>query len=82
LGDELLGPFGCDWFTVRVADDVGHAPAHDDPRAFGQTGRDHAERLEVNRAAFDHLDVIDPGQLRILLAGVISGADQCRSKQA
>ena len=38
-------------------------------------GSDHAEGAEVVFASFDHLHVVDPGELGVLFAGVVSGAD-------
>lgn len=76
LSDDLLGLFGGDGFAGGVADDVGHVPVHDGSGTFGQPGRDHAQRLEMVRPAFDHLRVVDLRQLRVLFAGVVSGADQ------
>jgi hypothetical protein len=37
---------------------------------------DHADRAEMVLAAFDHLQVVAAGQLRVDAAGVVGGADQ------
>ena len=76
LGDDHLG-FGCgDGPAVGVADDVGHATVHHRPEPFGQVRGDDTVRAEVVFASFDHLDVVDPGELRVEFSGVIGGADQ------
>src|SRR5512133_1416354 len=76
LGDDGLGLGGGDGDTVGVADDVGGAAVHDRPGAFGQVGGDHAQCAEVVFAALDHLGPVDAGQLGVLAAGVVGGADQ------
>ena len=68
LGDDLLGFVGGDRGAVGVADDIRHAALHDRPQSFRRPGRDHAACLEVVGAAFDHLLVVDAGQLGVLLA--------------
>src|SRR5215213_5358790 len=47
LGDDGLGLVGGDRGAVGVAEDVGRAPVHDGPGAFGQVGGDHADCAEV-----------------------------------
>jgi hypothetical protein len=76
LGDDGLGLGGGDRGAVGVADHLGRAAVHDRPSALGQVGGDHADRAEVIFAALDHLDPVDAGQLRVLAAGVVGGADQ------
>ena len=81
-GDDRFGLNGVDWSVVGVADEVGPAAVHHRPEAFGQVGGDHAEGAEVVLAALDHLDVVDPGELGVLVAGVVGGADQGGAQQA
>jgi hypothetical protein len=76
LGDDGLGLGTGDRGAVGVAEDVRRAPVHDYPGAFGQVGGDHADRAEVVFATLDHLGVVDAGQLGVLAAGVVGGADQ------
>jgi hypothetical protein len=81
LGDNGLGLGGSDWGAVGVVDDVGHAAIEHRPGSLGEVGGDHTERAEVVLASLDHLQVIDAGQLRVLAAGVVSGADQGGAQQ-
>jgi hypothetical protein len=67
-------PFG-------VADDVGHAAVHHGPGSFGEVGRDDAEGAEVVFAALDHLHVVDAGELGVLPAGGVGGADHGGAQQ-
>ena len=76
LGDDGLGLGGGDRGAVGVTHHVGRAAVHHRPRPLGQVGGDHAEGAEVVFAALDHLDPVDPGQLWVLAAGVVGGADQ------
>src|SRR6266511_1980667 len=45
---------------------------------FGEldVGGDHADRAEVVLAALDHLHVVEAGELGVLAAGGVGGADQ------
>jgi hypothetical protein len=73
LGDDGLGLGGGDRGAIGVADHIRRAAVHDRPDALGQVGSDHADRAEVVLAALDHLGA---GQLGVLAAGVVGGADQ------
>jgi len=55
VGDDGLGLGGGEGGGVGVAEDIGCAPVHDRPGAFGQVGGDHPDRVEVAVAALDHL---------------------------
>jgi hypothetical protein len=81
LGDDGLGLGGGDRGAVGVADHVRHAAVHDDPGPLGQVGGDHAQGAEVVLAALDHLDPVDAGELGVLAAGVVGGADQGGAQQ-
>src|SRR5664279_1755564 len=74
--DDPFRLFRGDRCAVDIADDVRHLPVHHGPGPFSERAGDHAQRLEVLGAAFDHLRVVDPGQLRVLPAGVVGGPDQ------
>ena len=76
VGDDRFRLGRGDRDTVGVADDVRHLPVQHRPGAFGRRSSDHAPRLEVLGAAFDRPRVVDPGQLRVLFAGVVGGPDQ------
>src|SRR5512133_3656454 len=76
LGDDGLGLGGGDRGAVGVADHVGRGSVHDRPGTLGQVGGDHTGRTEVVFAALDHLDPVDAGELRVLAAGVVGGANQ------
>src|SRR6266536_2292216 len=76
LGDDRFGLGWGDRGGVGVADDVGHAAAEHRPGAVGEVGGGDADRAEVVLAAFDHLGVVDPGELGVLFAGVVGGPDQ------
>jgi hypothetical protein len=76
LGDDGLGLLSSDWGAVGIADHIGHAAIKGDPGALGQMCGDHADRAEMVLAAFDHLQVVAAGQLRVDAAGVVGGADQ------
>jgi hypothetical protein len=80
--DDLLGLFGSDRSAVGVAEHAGHPSVHDRPSPFGEVGGDHADPAEMVFAAFDHLEVVDAGQLRVDLAGVVGGADQGGAQQS
>jgi hypothetical protein len=54
---------GYDRDAVDVEDDVGHATVHHAPESFGQLRCEHAVGFEVIGVAFDHLLVVDLGQL-------------------
>jgi hypothetical protein len=54
---------------------VRGAAEKDRPDAFGEVGGDDAECL-VAGAALDHREVIEACQLRVELAGGVSGANQ------
>jgi len=75
LRDDLFGLFRGDRCAVDIADDVRHLPVHDGPRPFGCSG-DDAQRVKVLGAAFHHLRVVDPRQLRVLFTGIVGGPDQ------
>src|SRR3546814_585874 len=81
LGDDRFGFGGGDGAAVGVADDVGHAAVHDRPGTLGEVRSDDAEGAEVVLAALDHLHVVEASELGVLLAGVISGADQRGAQQ-
>jgi len=81
FGDDRLGLGRCNGFAGGVADDVGHAAVHDRPAPFGQPAGDDAQGLDVLGAPFHHLLVVDLGELRVLLAGVVGGADQRDAQQ-
>jgi len=81
VGDDGLGLLGGDGGAVGVAEDIGRASVHDGPGPLGQVGGDHAGRAEVVFAALDHLGVVDAGQLGVLAAGVVGGADQGGAQQ-
>jgi hypothetical protein len=76
LGDDLLGLLRGERAAVGVADEVGLAAAHDGPGSFGEGGGDDAGGAEVVFAAFGHLLVVEAGELGVLLAGGVRGADQ------
>jgi hypothetical protein len=76
LGDDGLGLGGGERGAVGVADHIGRGPVHHRPGAFGQVGGGHTEGAEVVFAALDHLDPVEAGELRVLAAGVVGGADQ------
>src|SRR4029450_7118959 len=76
VGEDGLGLGGGDRGAVGVAEHIGQAAVHDPPGSFGQVGGDHAQGAEVVFAALDHLGVVDAGQLGVLAAGVVGGADQ------
>ena len=63
-----------DGSAVGVADDVGHAAVHHGPEPFGEVGGDDAERAEVVLASFDHLQVVDAGELGVLTLRALSAA--------
>ena len=81
LGDDGLGLLSSDWGAVGVAEHLGHPSVHDRPSPFSEVGGDHADRAEMVFAAFDHLQVVDAGQLRVDPAGVVGGADQGGAQQ-
>jgi hypothetical protein len=81
LGDDGLGLGGGDRGAVGVADHVGHAAVHDRPGALGQVRGDHAQRAQVVLATLDHLHPVEAGQLGVLAAGVVRGADQGGAQQ-
>src|SRR6266545_4171832 len=76
LGDDLLGLGRGDRCAVDIADHIRHPPVHDRPGPLGQVGGDHADRAEVVLAALDHLHVVEAGELGVLAAGGVGGADQ------
>src|SRR6478672_5371788 len=76
FGDDLFGGGRVDGGAVGVADDVGHAAHEHRVESFGQVRGDHAAGFEVLGAAFDHLHVVDLGELGVVAAGVVRGADQ------
>jgi hypothetical protein len=81
LGDDGLGLLSSDRGAVGVADHIRHAAVEGDPGSLGEVGGDHADRAEVVLAALDHLEVVDAGQLGVLAAGVVGGADQGGAQQ-
>src|SRR5215468_454454 len=81
LGDDRAGLLGGDGAAVGVADDIRGAAAHDGPGPLGEAGGGDAERAEVVFAAFGHLQVVDAGQLGVLLAGGVGGTDQGGAQQ-
>src|SRR5262249_32191632 len=73
FGDDRLSLVWGDGLAVGVADGVGRAAAHDGPGPLGEAGGGDAQRAEVVFAAFGHLQVVDAGELGVLLAGGIGG---------
>ena len=49
---------------------------HDGPESLREVGGHDAEGAEVVLASFDHLEVVDPGELGVLFAGCVSGPDE------
>jgi hypothetical protein len=79
--DDLLGLLGSDRSAVGVAEHIGHLSVHDRPSPFSEVGSDDTDRAEMVFAAFDHLQVVAAGQLRVDSAGVVGGADQGGAQQ-
>jgi hypothetical protein len=71
-----LASAGVTGFAVVIADHVRRAAVHRRPGPLGQVPGDDAAGFEVPGAAPGHLQVIDPGQLRVLLTGAVGGADE------
>jgi hypothetical protein len=79
--DDLLGLLGSDRSAVGVPEHLGHPSVHDRPGPFSEVGSDHTDRAEMVLAAFDHLQVVAAGQLRVDPAGVVGGAVQGGAQQ-
>ena len=77
FGDDCFGLVVLDGAAVGVADDVGGGAGHDGPEPLGEVGGHDAQGAEVVLAAFDDLDVVDPGELGIDLAGGVGGTHEC-----
>src|ERR1700684_2573627 len=81
VGDDRFGLGRGERVAVGVADDVRGAAPHDGPGPFGEAGGGYAQGAEGVFAAFGHLLVVDAGELGVLPAGVVSGADRGGAQQ-
>jgi hypothetical protein len=64
-----------------VADLIGGAAVQGRPGSFGEVPGDDAAGLEVGGAALGHLHVVDPGELGVLAAGGVGGAEERGAQQ-
>jgi len=71
----------CDWVAVVVADHIGGAAVEHGPGPFGEVPGDDAAGFEVGGAPLGHLQVVDPGELGVLPAGGVGGAEERGAQQ-
>jgi hypothetical protein len=70
LGDDGLGLRRSHATSVDVTDDVRRSLFHEPPGALGEVGGHYTEGGEVVLAPFDHLRVVEPGELGSCLRAV------------